>query len=60
MATVLETLKGISAYPIPFRTLLEVVDRRGVNMLQEATQEVLMLTVLIPIPLQSRAMRLST
>lgn len=36
MVTVLESLKGINAYPIPFRTLAETAMRRGVDLHQEA------------------------
>ena len=41
MATVLEALKSVSAYPIPLRTLVETAERRGVQLSDEATQEVL-------------------
>lgn len=41
MATVLEALKGVNAYPVPLRTLTEVAERRGVSLSDEATQEVL-------------------
>lgn len=40
MATVLETLKGISAYPVPLRTLLEVSEGRGIVLLAEMTHEI--------------------
>lgn len=39
MATVLESLKGISAYPIPLRTLVESAKRRGLFLDEEASQE---------------------
>lgn len=39
--TVLEALKGISSYPIPLRTLTTVADKRGLQLIAEATQEVL-------------------
>jgi hypothetical protein len=39
MATVLDSLKGINAYPIPLRTLCEVADRRNITLTVEATQE---------------------
>lgn len=39
MATVLESLKGVSAYPIPFRTLESIVGRRGITLTDEASQE---------------------
>lgn len=39
MATVLESLKGISAYPIPLRTLVESAKRRGLILDEEASQE---------------------
>lgn len=41
MATVHETLKGISAYPVPLRTLVETVELRGVSLDETATQEVM-------------------
>lgn len=41
MATILDTLKGVNAYPIPLRTFFEFAGRRGLNLEQEATQEVL-------------------
>lgn len=37
--TILETLKGISAYPIPLRTIQSVAQRRGVQLNSEASQE---------------------
>nr|DAD63645.1 MAG TPA: hypothetical protein [Caudoviricetes sp.] len=39
METVLESLKGISAYPIPLRTLVESAKRRGLILDEEASQE---------------------
>lgn len=41
MAKVIENLKGINAYPIPLRTLIETADKRGLNLDTEATEEVL-------------------
>lgn len=41
MAKVIENLKGINAYPIPLRTLVETADKRGLNLDTEATEEVL-------------------
>lgn len=41
MATILETLKGVSAYPIPLRTLVETAEKRGVALTDAATQEAL-------------------
>lgn len=41
LTTILEALKGVNAYPIPFRTLVEVASGRGVDLTAEATQEVL-------------------
>lgn len=38
MATLLESLKGVNAYPVPMRTLDEVATRRGVSLASEATQ----------------------
>lgn len=40
-ATVLESLKAVNAYPIPLRTLLETIERRGLLQTEETTQEVL-------------------
>lgn len=39
MATLLDSLKAINAYPIPLRTLDEVATRRGVSLVGEATAE---------------------
>lgn len=39
MATVLETLKSVSAYPVPLRTLVETAEKRGVVLTDTATQE---------------------
>lgn len=41
MAKVIENLKGINAYPIPIRTLIETADKRGLNLDTEAAEEVL-------------------
>ena len=41
MATVLEALKAVSAYPIPLRTIVETAERRGLTLTDEATREVL-------------------
>ena len=41
MATILDALKGISAYPIPPRTLVEVAEGRGISLSEEATQAVI-------------------
>ena len=41
MATTLEALKGVSAYPVPLRTLVETAERRGISLDSEATQEVM-------------------
>lgn len=41
MATVLESLKGVNAYPVPLRTLVEVAEARGLSLTAEATKEVL-------------------
>ena len=38
MATILETLKGISAYPVPLRTLVETAELRGLSLTEVATQ----------------------
>lgn len=40
-ATILEALKSITAFPVPLRTLVEVAERRGLLLSDEATQEVL-------------------
>lgn len=41
MATVLEILKGISAYPVPLRTLVETSEQRGLSLTEIATREVI-------------------
>lgn len=41
MAKVIEALKGVNAYPIPLRTLVETAEKRGIDVDAEATQEVL-------------------
>lgn len=41
MATVLETLKGVSAYPVPLRTLVETAELRGLSLEEAATQEIM-------------------
>ncbi len=41
MATILETLQGVNAYPVPLRTLDGVATDRGLTLTDEATQEVL-------------------
>nr|DAT92805.1 MAG TPA: hypothetical protein [Caudoviricetes sp.] len=41
METVLESLKGVNAYPVPLRTLDEIAEKRGVLLTNEATQEML-------------------
>lgn len=41
MATVLEALRGVNAYPVPLRTITAVAEKRGVSLADEATQEVL-------------------
>ncbi len=41
METVLETLKGISAYPVPLRTFAETAELRGLSLEETATQEVM-------------------
>ena len=40
-ATVLDSLKGITAYPVPLRTLVEIAERRGLSLSDEASQETL-------------------
>lgn len=39
--TILESLKGVNAYPIPLRTLNSVMERRGLSKSDEATQVVM-------------------
>lgn len=41
MAKVIELLKGVTAYPIPLRTLVETAEKRGLDLDGEATAEVL-------------------
>ena len=41
MAKVIDTLKGINAYPVPLRTLVETAEKRGLDLDGEATAEVL-------------------
>lgn len=41
MATILEALKGVNAYPIPLRTLVEVAEGRILDLQGEATIAVL-------------------
>ncbi len=41
MATVIEALKGINAYPIPLRSIVDVAEYRGLDLNGEATQEVM-------------------
>lgn len=41
MTTLLDTLRGINAYPIPLRTIDEVATQRGVTLTDEATAEAL-------------------
>lgn len=39
MATYLEALKSINAYPIPLRTLVETATRRNISLTADAAQE---------------------
>lgn len=39
MATILESLKSVSAYPVPLRTLIDTGESRGLSLTAEATQE---------------------
>ena len=41
MSTVLEALRGINSYPIPLRTINEVAERRGVDLNEETTVDIL-------------------
>ncbi|MGL5913929.1 MAG: hypothetical protein ACRCZB_07160 [Bacteroidales bacterium] len=40
MATILDALKGINAYPIPLRSLVEAAESRGLKPTDEASQDV--------------------
>lgn len=40
MATILDSFKGINAYPIPQRTITDIVEGRGLSATDEATNEV--------------------
>lgn len=40
MDTVLDALKGVSAYPVPLRTIAAIADKRGVELTDDATAEV--------------------
>ena len=41
MATVLESLQAVNAYPVPLRTLVEVAEARGLSLSESATKELL-------------------
>ena len=41
MATVLDCLQSINTYPVQLRTFTEVAERRGVDLTEEATAELL-------------------
>lgn len=41
MSTVLEALKGVNAYPVPIRTLVETAELRGLTLEEAATQGVM-------------------
>lgn len=41
METILESLKGISAYPVPLRTFVETAELRGLSLAESATQKVM-------------------
>lgn len=41
MEIILDTLKGINAYPIPVRTIVKVAARRGVDVNEELNTEVI-------------------
>jgi len=41
MNTILEALRGINSYPIPLRTINEVAERRGVDLNEETTVDIL-------------------
>lgn len=38
METILESLKGVNAYPVPLRTIVEIAERRGLSLTSDATQ----------------------
>lgn len=40
MDTVLESLRGVSAYPVPLRTLNAIAEKRGLQLTDDATGEV--------------------
>lgn len=42
MATVLESLQGINAYPVPLKALEDAALLRGVTLTQQATQEIML------------------
>lgn len=39
MATILESLRSVNAYPIPLRSIVDVAEYRGLVLTDEATQE---------------------
>lgn len=39
MATVLESLKALNAYPVPQRAIEKIAERRGLDLAQEVSQE---------------------
>lgn len=41
MATIIEALKGVNAYPIPIRTLVETAEGRGLSLADGATAAVM-------------------
>jgi hypothetical protein len=41
MATILESLKSISGYPVPARTFIDISVKRGLSLDDEATESVL-------------------
>lgn len=41
MAKVVEALKGLNSYPIPLRTLVEIAEKRGLNLDVEANADIL-------------------
>lgn len=40
METVLESLKGVNAYPVPLRTLIALAEKRGLQLADDATGDV--------------------
>lgn len=41
MVTVLESLRGINAYPVPLRTLVDTAEYRGLDVTETVTPEIM-------------------